>query len=344
VEQNEVYEKAMERLSKVPGVQSVAGTRAPFGWSFATSIKVQGLDSIPRMPGGGPYYIDVTPGYFRTVGLKVLQGRALQESDDAGGESVVVVSDLMARTLWPHESALGKCLLLGKDGTSCTTVVGVVENAARNGIKDAAFMTYYMPLAPRTDEGINGLYLRTSGDPHQLAATIAPVLRGLDPRLRYANVGPLQDRIDPQARSWTLGATMLTVFGLLALVVAAVGLYGILALVVAAVGLYGILAFEVAQRTRELGIRTALGAERARLLRRVVVDGLRLALVGVIMGLGIALAAAPYARDLLFKVSPRDPGVFVGVALALVVVALVASFIPGVRATRVDPMVALRTE
>jgi ABC-type antimicrobial peptide transport system permease subunit len=153
----------------------------------------------------------------------------------------------------------------------------------------------------------------------------------MDPRIRYASVAPLQDKIAPEARSWTLGATMFTVFGLLALLVAAIGLYGVLA-------------FDVAQRTRELGIRTALGAERMRLLRSVVTDGLRLALVGVVLGLGIALVAAPYVRDLLFKESPRDPHVFVAVALTLILVALVASLIPGVRATRVDPMVALRTE
>jgi len=333
-EQNQVYREAMERLAKVPGVAAVAGTSSPFGWASATRLEVPGLDSIPDLPGAGPYYQYVTPGYFRTVGLKVTRGRAFKGADDDGAELVATVSERMARTLWPHEDPLGKCLLIGgteKGAKKCTTVVGVVEDAAREGIRDAAFMAYYMPLAQRANERINGLYVRTSGDPTRLAARVAPVLRGLDPRIRYASVAPLQDELDPQERSWTLGATMFTVFGLLALLVAAVGLYGVLA-------------FDVAQRTRELGIRTALGAERARLLRGVVLDGLRMATLGIVIGLGIALVAAPYVGDLLFEVSPRDPDVFVGVAAALVLVALVASFVPGVRATRVDPMVALRTE
>jgi len=329
-EENQVYEETMERLAGVQGVDAVAGTESPFQWGFASALKVPGLDSIPKLPGGGPYYVDVTPGYFRTVGLKVMRGRAFHASDDAGAERVAVVSDRMARTLWPDEDPLGKCLLVG-DTEECTTVVGVVEDANRYGIRESASMTYYMPLAQRKDVPINGVYLRTAGDPGRLAARVAPIVRGLDPRIRYATVAPLQDRINPEARSWTLGATMFTVFGLLALLVAAVGLYGVLA-------------FDVAQRTRELGIRTALGAERARLLRGVVLHGLRMAAVGVLLGLGIAMVAAPYVGDLLFKVSPRDPDVLAGVAVAMLLVALVASVVPGVRATRVDPMVALRTE
>ncbi len=215
----------------------------------------------------------------------------------------------------------------------CTAVVGVTEDASRGELRGDPFMAYYLPLSQSGGRHLNVLDIRTSVDPSRISATVAPILRGLDPRVRYAEVKPLQDDIDPQARSWKLGATMFTVFGLLALVVAAIGLYGVLA-------------FDVAQRTRELGIHTALGAERVRLLRSVVGDGIRMALLGVVLGLGIALAAAPYTRDLLFEVSPRDPAVLVGVAavLVLVLVALVASFIPGLRATRVDPMVALRTE
>ncbi len=329
-EENEVYQKALERLASVPGVASVAGTSSPFQWAFGSDLKVPGRDSLPQLPGGGPYFQDVTPGYLSTVGLRITRGRDLQASDAAGAEKVTVISETMARTLWPDEDPLGQCLLVDNQ-KECTTVVGVTEDASRGELQGDPFMTYYLPLAQREGRNINALYIRTSGDPSRLSASVAPILRGLDARVRYANVAPLRDKIDPQARSWTLGATMFTVFGLLALVVAAIGLYGVLA-------------FDVAQRTRELGIRTALGAERSRLLRSVVVRGVRMGVLGVLLGLGIALAAAPYARDLLFEVSPRDPWVFAGVAGALVLVALVASVVPGLRATRVDPMVALRTE
>jgi ABC-type antimicrobial peptide transport system permease subunit len=177
-----------------------------------------------------------------------------------------------------------------------------------------------------------GLYVRArAGDVAALAATLAPMLRSLDPRVRFATVTPLRELIDPQARSWTLGATMFTVFG-------------VLALVVAAIGLYSVLAFDVAQRTRELGIRSALGAEKRRLLQAVVKEGVAMAGVGMALGLAIALAASPYVTELLFEVSPRDPLVLAVVPAVLLVTAVLASLVPALRATRVDPVVALRAE
>lgn len=176
-----------------------------------------------------------------------------------------------------------------------------------------------------------GLFVRTADDPEELKGDIALALRSFSPQVRFARVAGLREILDPQARSWTMGATMFTVFG-------------ILALLVAAVGLYSLLAFDVAERTRELGIRTALGAERARLLRGVVLQGTRLVVGGVVLGLAVAWVAAPYAEDLLFDVEPRDPVVLGGVAATLVVVAMVARLVPGWRATRVDPMRALNTE
>ncbi len=173
--------------------------------------------------------------------------------------------------------------------------------------------------------------MRTADDPQELKGEIALVLRSFSPQVRFARVEGLREILDPQARSWTLGATMFTVFGLLALLVAAVGLYSLLA-------------FSVAERTRELGIRTALGAERSQLLRGVVFQGTRLVVGGVVLGLTGAWLAAPLVEELLFDVEPRDPVVLGGVAAVLIVVALAASLLPGLRATRVDPMQALKTE
>jgi len=329
-ERNEVYASAMERLRGSPDVEAVAGTSSPFQWGTGARLRVPGRDSLPRLPGGGPYVQDVTPSYLTTVGLRVLRGRDLSPSDGPGAERVALISETMSRTLWPDEEPLGQCLLVG-DTEECTTVVGVVEDASRGQIREDPYMTYYLPLAQREGRTLQGLYIRTTGDPERTAAALAPVLRGMDPRVRFATVRSLREQIDPQTRSWTLGATMFSVFGLLALLVAAVGLYGVLA-------------FDVAQRTRELGIRTALGAERTRLLRSVVLDGVRLALVGVALGLGVALAAAPRVGALLFEVSPRDPVVLSVVATTLVAVALLAALVPALRATRVDPVTALRTE
>jgi len=177
----------------------------------------------------------------------------------------------------------------------------------------------------------NGLYIRTDGDPSALAAVVAPALRSFSSRVRFAEVQTFRDLLGPQTRAWTLGAALFTAFGLLALIVAAIGLYSVLA-------------FDVAQRTKEIGIRAALGARRTRVLRNVVLAGVRLAAVGVLVGLGASLAAAPYVQDLLFRVDGADPVVLGSVAVLLVLVAVVASVVPGLRATRVDPMEALRAE
>lgn len=335
-ERNRLYLDAVERLDALPGVDAVAATSSPFQWAFAGPLWVPGWDSIPSLPGGGPYYHVVTPNYFDVVGQQILRGRGLTATDDEGAQPVAVVGEIMARTLWPDGGALGACIYLPPGpGTSdisdvCTTVVGVVEDASRGSLEEEAHMAYYLPLTQREGRGINGLYVRAT-DPDGALPAIAAALRNLGPGVRFANVATLRDRLDPQARSWTLGATLFTVFGALALIVAAIGLYGVLA-------------FHVAQRTRELGIRSALGAEKGRLLRGVVGDGVRLTLVGVVVGLGLALLLGRYAEPLLFQVSPYDPTVLTGVVVTLVGVGLLASLMPGLRATRIDPMEALRIE
>ncbi|MGH7576076.1 MAG: FtsX-like permease family protein, partial [Longimicrobiales bacterium] len=329
---NPIHLAAMERVSHLPGVQAVAVTASPFGSSYAITLKVPGLDSFPRLPGGGPYLHDVTPGYLETVGLRVVAGRPLRDSDGASAPKVTVVSETTARALWPGEDPLGKVVLIGDK--EAFTVVGVVQDAARQALREEPFMAFYQPIAQRPERDLKELYIRWSGrkaELSELTTAVASALRSAGSDVRYATVRPLREILDPQARSWTLGATLFTVFG-------------VLALVVAAVGLYSVLAFDVAQRTRELGIRSALGAEKARLLGAVVASGVRLAAAGVAIGLGVALVAAPYVKELLFDVSPRDPAVLVGVAFTLLATALVAGFLPALRATRVDPMVALRSE
>ena len=329
-EQRARYEEAGERVASVPGVRSTAGTAMPLGWSYADPIEVPGLDSIPRLPGGGPYQYVVTEGYFETTGVAVTQGRPIRDADGPGAQRVAVVTETMARTLWPDESAIGRCFMIGRDAESCTTVIGVAEDATRGAYQDEAHMGYYLPAA-QVDGRIQALYVRTDGDAEELSGRISQALSGSMAGVRYVDVTPMRHLLDPQARSWKLGATLFSVFGALALLLAAIGLYSVLA-------------FEVAQRTRELGIRTALGAERGDLLRRVVAEGSRLAFLGVLLGLGAAILAAPYAADLLFQVSPREPSVLVLVSVVLLGVGMLASLVPALRATRVDPMLALRSE
>ena len=328
-DQTALYEEAARIVARLPDVSSASATAVPFQWGLALALEVPGVDSIPRLPGGGPYYFPISPGYFETVGLEVVRGRAFKDSDGAESDHVVVVSETMARLLWPETGALGQCLMVGDEPEQCTTVVGVVEDAARGGYQDAEFMAYYLPSAQRS-EPHNGLYVR-AGSPGEAVDEIAAVLRTFTPRVRFATARPLRETLDPQARAWTLGATMFSIFGLLAL-----GL--------AAIGLYSVLAFDVAQRTRELGIRTALGAHKGALLRSVLVQGGRLTVLGIVLGGLAAWGAAPYVGDLLFQVEPRDPWTLIGVAVVLLVVSTAASLVPGMRATSVDPLEALRYE
>jgi predicted permease len=327
-ERNDVYRAALERVAALPGVASATATNAPFQWGFAGPLEVPGVDSIPRLPGGGPYYYAVTPGYFETLGLDVERGRAFDGTDGATAAPVALVSRTMAESLWPGGDPLGRCLLVGRDAETCTTVVGVVEDASRGSIETEPYMAYYLPVE-QTDMRLNGLYVRASGDVDEVLEAAAGVLRTFSPRVRWATASTLREILDPQARSWTLGATMFTVFGLLALLVAAVGLYSLLA-------------FEVAQRTREMGIRSALGAGRTRLLGDVVTEGVRLIGLGILLGLATAWFVAPRVEELLFDVPARDPAVLLLVTGVLAGTAVLASFVPGLRATRVDPAGALR--
>ena len=326
----ERYREARRLVTELPSVDAAAATTAPFGWSYAQRLIVPGWDSLPRLAGGGPYYAGITPGYFATMGLELTSGRDFDDADREGAAKVAIVSETMARTIWPDRAAVGACMYVGEEAQECTTVVGIAEDATRNGYEDEPHMAYYLPL-DQLGRPPEGLYVRVANDAGTAAAEVAPLLRSFAPGVRFANVESLREWLDPQARSWTLGAAMFSVFGALALVLAAIGLYSVLA-------------FDIAQRTRELGIRTALGAERSRLLTKVVAQGTRLAAAGILGGTLIAYVAAPYAADLLFQVSPRDPVVLVGVAATLLLVGSVASLVPGLRASRVDPMVALRSE
>jgi len=273
----------------------------------------------------------VSPDYFATMGTRILAGRTFSESDVAGAPGVAVVGAAMAMALWPGRDALGQCMRIGSDTLPCTTVVGIAEDIKSQRLEsNAGFFYYYVPTAQvRPNQG--GLFVRTGGRATALQETVRRRLQRLMPGDSYVTVTPLSDVLGSQTQSWRLGATMFTVFGALALALAAIGLYSVIA-------------YSVAQRTQEMGVRIALGAEMRDVVGLVLAEGMRLALVGIALGGAIALAASGWVKPLLFHVSPRDPLVYTLVAAALMAVAVVASLIPARRAARVDPMRALRTE
>ena len=325
---NAVHLQILARLETLPGVEAAAATVAhPLGWSNGMWVHVPGRDSIPRLPSGGPYYQQVTPGYFAAVGTRV-RGRGLTSADR--GLSVAVVNETMARLFWPGENPIGKCFVPG-DAKICTEVIGVVPDARRfNAVEDAS-MTFYVPFSGNSDQYITALVVRTRGEPEEWIGQVRSTIQETGPNLPFVQIAPLADLLAPSIRPWRLGTTMFAGFALLALVLSAVGLYGVLAYV-------------VTQRTHEMGVRVAMGAQGWDVKRLMISQGVRIAAVGAALGALGGLVAGRVLSALLYGVSPRDPLVLFAAVLVPIVVAAVASYLPARRASRVDPVVALRYE
>ena len=324
---NAVHLKILARLEALPGIEAAAATVAhPLGYATAWSVSVPGRDSIPRLPSGGPYYQQVTPGYFAAIGTPV-RGRAFTSADRAG--SVAIVNETMSRLLWPGENAIGKCFVAGEK--TCVEVIGVVPDARRFSAVEDASMIFYVPFSGNSDQYITALVARTRGRPEDWIGPIRSAIQETAPNLPFASVTPLADLLAPSIRPWRLGSAMFAGFALLALVLSAVGLYGVLNYV-------------VTQRTHEMGVRVAMGAQRWDVQRLMVSHGVRVAAIGAALGALVGLVAGRVLSSLLYGVSPRDPLVLLVALLVPVVVAAIASYLPARRASRVDPMIALRHE
>jgi predicted permease len=321
--------RLLERAQAIPVVEHAAlNVTLPFWSSWSMSLSVPGVDSVSRL---GQFNLNsVTPDYFATMGTRIVRGRGIEAGDVAGAPGAVVVSESMAKKLWPTEDALGKCIKIGEDTDPCNYVVGVAEDIKNNQLSDDPGLFYYLSADQYHPER-TGLLLRTRGDAPSHVETVRRELQKLMPGASYITVTPFSDVVGRQMRSWSLGATMFMVFGTLALVLATIGLYGVIA-------------YNVVQRSHEMGVRIALGAQQGDVVWLVVRQGLLLAAVGILIG-GIAtFAAARRVEPLLFQESARDPLVYGGVVLLMLAVAAAASFIPARRAARVDPNVALRAE
>jgi predicted permease len=325
--------RALERVAALPGVEHAAlSVGTPFHTTFGVQLRVPGRDSIPELPGGGPFISAVTPAYFATVGTRVLRGRAFEAGEGAGTEPVTVVNEPMARTLWPDGGALGRCILIGEgENVPCARVVGIVEESRRYDLREETAMQYYVPFGQEQGFGGNLLLVRPRGPNEAIVPVLRALLQELDADGGYVSIESLRSALDPQVRPWRLGTLLFASFGALALLIAAIGMYSVVA--------YG-----VAQRTREMGVRMVLGARRGDVRGLVLRQGAAVAAAGVALGLLMAFVGAQLARGLLFEVSPTDPLVMGVVSLLLIAVALLACWIPAVRATRVDPVVALRAD
>ena len=317
------------RVSVLPGVESVtvAGNH-PLDPGFTNSFVVVGREGEAA---GWPEISvrRVTPGYFRTVGLPLVRGRLIRDSDATSAAPVLVINEAAARRFFPGADPLGAQI---KFWGAARTVVGVVANERFHGLAEAPPPGIYLPLAQAPSiNGAGVLLVRTAGDPIALAASVRSALRHLDPALAVFGLETLDETVSRSVSERRF--TMLLL-----------GLFAALALVLAAVGIHGVLSYGVARRTHEIGVRMALGAQPARVVQLVLREGMILAVAGLAIGLAGALALSRLLASLLFGVGPTDPPTFVAVSLLLLAVALAASYIPARRATKVDPVVALRAQ
>lgn len=313
----------------VPGVIAASRTvTVPFHTDWSENLFVPGIDSVAKL---GDFVMNlVTADYFKTMGTRIVRGRGINATDRAGSERTIVVSESMARILWPGKDAIGQCVKVRADTMPCQNVVGIAEDIKRGSLRDEPGLMFYLPL-DQLPVFTSGFYVRTAMPATMAGEIVRRALQPEMPGMSYLTATPLADLVAPEMRSWQLGATMFTIFGGLALVVASIGLYSVVA-------------YTVAQRRQEMGIRVALGATARSVLQLVVGDAVRMMALAVTCGLAASLIAARWIAPLLFHTSPRDPVILAGVAVTLLIVGVAASLVPAWRAATVDPMTALRSE
>jgi predicted permease len=326
------FEKELvERVEALPGVEGVAVSNDLPLEGDDTTTGVGNVEGHAKLLPGQEYLVGmhvVNPGYFRTMGIPLLRGREFRATDTKGAGIAVVINQKLAETFWPGQDPIGKHFSLW--GTADSEVVGVAGNVRHNGLGEEPDFETYSPFA-QDEWAYMVLAIRTKSDARSIASAARSAAAGLDPDLPVHDVRTME-----QVAADTLTTRRITLY--------LVGSFALLALVLAAVGLYGVMSYAVTQRTHEIGVRMALGAQAADVLRLVVSDGMKLTATGVALGFVGALALTRYLKSLLFEIRATDPITFAAVVLLLAAIALLATYLPARRATRVDPIIALRYE
>src|SRR6267142_796825 len=321
------HTQLLDRVRALPGVESAALTRVmPFSYNPPSSapLEIDGYQSAPdEQPNAD--YVQVSEDYFSTLGIPLVAGREFTRNDDENSPRVAIINETMAAKYWPGKDPLGQRLKV-KD--TWMQIVGVAKNVYYETKLEPARSFFYVPVRQNFFVG-NTLLIRTREAPAAITNALAREVRALDPTLAPYAADRLQEQVDGRGYTQRLAATLLAIFGGMALFLAAIGLYGVMS-------------YSVSQSTRELGVRMALGATVRDVLRLVMSRGLRLTFAGVVIGAAAALLLTRLMSNLLFKVSPRDPIAFGAALIILIAVALVACFLPARRATRIDPVRALR--
>jgi predicted permease len=332
---NAFFDRVIGNIRALPGVESAA-------W----------IDTVPLSGGGSTQYVAVEgqppmkesempvvavrlpgPGYFKTARIPFITGRDFTEADGFGRPRVVIVSEQVASRFWPDQNPIGKHITLQMMTKEPAEVIGVVAEVKDGALDLSAQQSETVVYAPAAQFGLNGsmLMMRTAGDPRAHTRAAIAAVHAVDPEQPVLNIQTLEEIVEQSLGQRPLAMQLLAAFAMLALVLATVGIYSVLA-------------YTVRQRVREIGIRVALGAPVKGLLRMIVVEGLKPTLVGIVIGLALAAALVRVMATLLFGVSQHDPGTFTAVALIMIVVGVMATLVPAYRATRVDPIVTLRSE
>jgi predicted permease len=331
------YRELIDKIQAVPGVQAAA---AMSGLPPNRPVNANDTDfiGVPKPPAGPihnvDYYQQVTLGYLGTMGIPVVEGRGFTETDTVGG-AVVLVNESLARRFYPNQSPLGRSVRPSTSSPSMT-IVGVVKDVKQRGVGEETgtelyFLVEQLPALIKNAPGTLNVVVRSGIPFDALAPALQQIARSMDARLPVVNLRPMND---------VFAESMARPRFLMTLLVA----FAALALLLAAIGTYGVLSYLVSERRQEIGIRMALGAERTTLLGMVMKQGLTLALVGLLGGLIGAVAVTRLMQTLLFNVSPADPATMAAVTAVIASVALLACYVPARRATRVDPLIALRTD
>jgi macrolide transport system ATP-binding/permease protein len=324
------YQQAAERAATLPGVQAAAvAQNPPLAGGFLRSIFPEGQDTT-NQERILVQVNSVSPGYFAAIGTPLLRGRDFTSSDSTGAPSVVVINEVMAGRFWPGQEAIGKRFKFF-GAPEFTTVIGVARNAKYNGVGEDPIPFIYQPLRQNYSPAAT-LHIRATGHAAALATHVRRMVQEIDPTLSVFNIRTLEEQVSQSLQPQRFNVILLTTFGGLALLLASIGLYGVAN-------------YSVTQRTREIGVRMALGARPSTVLKLVLGHAVLLVAIGLGVGLVFAFIATSFMpAGLLLNVNPRDPLTFVVTSLLLGSVAILASYIPARRATRIDPLVALRTE
>ncbi|HKQ93853.1 MAG TPA: ABC transporter permease [Blastocatellia bacterium] len=330
-QQSAFFQQLLEKVRALPGVQAAGASNVvPLGGDYVLGFVIEGRPPLPPGAGQSTNYYAVSADYFKAMGIPLLRGRVFTEQDTRNSTRVAVISDSMAKRMFPNEDPIGKRIHVTNGPTVFREIVGIVGDVKHYGLDQDTTLQTYEPYTQQPFSFMT-LVVRTAGDPTNLTSAIRNQILSIDKEQPVSGIRTLEQRVSTSIAQQRFSMLLL-------------GVFAAVAMVLAAVGIYGVLSYAAAQRTHEIGIRMALGARAGNVLKMVIGQGMKLALAGVALGSGAALALTQLMKRLLFGVTAADPMTYVVIALSLSLVALFACWIPARRAAKVDPMVALRVE